>query len=353
MAIPVATKGGIRIPWRLRGGRPASLACALAIVLAACGGRGQQEPAETVAVAEVEALVADVQGFGAHATGGRGGAVVWVTSLAASGPGTLAEAVTGDAPRWIRFRVSGEIRLPAPLEVGANKTLDGRGARVAIAGHGLVVAGRRNVVVENLVFRDGVGDALHLVDGAADVWVDHSSFSRFGDGLVDVTRGATDVTVSWCRFSEHDKVMLVGASPEHEGDREMRVTLHHNHFDRTEERHPRLRFGKVHAYNNYYEAWGSYGAAASMLGELASEANVYQAGWDRDAIITRSGRDPAAGYARSVGDLLLDGARVHEREPARVFDPQRFYDVAVEPADEGLLRRVSRGAGWRDVRMPP
>jgi pectate lyase len=345
---------GLRISWLRRAGQPAAAACVLAIVLGGCGGRERAPAAETVTVADVEALVADVRGFGARTTGGRGGPVVWVTSLAAAGPGTLAAAVAGDAPRWIRFRVSGEIRLPAPLEVGANKTLDGRGARVVIAGHGLVVAGRRNVIVENLLFRDGVGDALHLVDGAADVWVDHSSFSRFGDGLIDVTRGATDVTVSWCRFSEHDKVMLVGASPDHDADRVMRVTLHHNHFARTEERHPRLRFGKVHAYNNYYEAWGSYGAAASMLGELASEANVYQARWDRDAIITRSGRDPLAGYARSVGDLLLAGARVHEREPARVFDPRQFYDVGVvEPADEGLVRRVGRGAGWRDVRMPP
>jgi pectate lyase len=325
---------------------------ASALGLGACGD-GTGPAAEPAVVADVEGLVADVEGFGARTTGGRGGEVVWVTSLAAAGEGTLADAISGDAPRWIRFRVSGEIRLPAPLEVGANKTLDGRGARVVIAGHGLVVAGRRNVIVENLVFRDGAGDALHLVDGAADVWIDHSSFSRFGDGLVDVTRGATDVTISWCRFSEHDKVVLIGASPAHDGDRAIRVTLHHNHFERTGERHPRLRFGKVHAYNNYYEAWGSYGAAASMLGELASEANVYQAGWDRDAIITRSGRDPAAGYARSLGDLLLDGARVHEREPARVFDPREFYASAVEPADEALVGRVARGAGWRDVRMPP
>jgi pectate lyase len=315
---------------------------------------GGGRPAPPIVVEDVEALVGEVQGFGERATGGRGGEVYWVTTLADAGEGSLRAGAEGPAPRWIRFRAAGELRLAAPIAVGSNKTIDGRGARVVITGHGLTIDGSANVIVENLVFRDGVDDALQIINAAHDVWVDHSSFSRWGDGLIDITRASTDVTVSWCRFSEQDKVILLSASPEQERDAAIRVTLHHNHFARTVERHPRLRFGKVHAYNNYYEAWGSYGAAASMFGEILSQANVYEAGWDKDALLTQAGRDPAGGYARSVGDLGLNGARIHEREPGRVFDPGRYYGSAVvEPAGEALVRAVVRGAGWREVRVAP
>jgi pectate lyase len=147
--------------------------------------------------------------------------------------------------------------------------------------------------------------------------------------------------------------MLLSASPQAAGDRVMRVTLHHNYFRRTDERHPRLRFGKVHAYNNLYEAWRSYGAAASMYGELFSQANVFDAWWfHREAIVAHKGRDPAPGYVRSVDDLVTGGARIEVREPERVFDPMAYYPTTgVEPADDRLRAAVRAGAGWREVRI--
>ncbi len=309
---------------------------------------------DTAAPSRVADLVHDVQGFGDRATGGQGGEVYWVTTLADGGPGSLRSAAEDPSRRWIRFRVSGEVHPVTPIAVASDKTIDGRGAKVTITGRGLVIDGQSNVIVENLIFADGEDDAVHVVNGAHDLWIDHCSLSSWSDGLIDVTRASTDITISWCRFSHHDKVILIGASPAESGDAAIRVTLHHNHFERTTERHPRLRFGKVHAYNNYYEAWSSYGAAASMLGELLSQANIYEAGWDKDAIITRSGRDPAEGYVRSVGDLALGGARIIEREPSRVFDPARYYTSArVAPADDTLKEQVRREAGWRDVALAP
>ena len=74
------------------------------------------------------------------------------------------------------------------------------------------------------------------------------------DGLLDITNASDLVTVSWNRFRYHDKMMLIGSSDSATADRgKLRVTLHHNLFDGIGQRAPRVRFGQVHVYNNYYK----------------------------------------------------------------------------------------------------
>ncbi|CAF1873226.1 BnaC04g56920D [Brassica napus] len=69
-----------------------------------------------------------------------------------------------------------------------------------------------------------------------------SALQRIGNKHQDVTLGS----------------MLIGADPSHVDDRCIRVTVHHCFFDGTRQRQPRLRFGKVHLYNNYTRNWGIY-----------------------------------------------------------------------------------------------
>jgi pectate lyase len=71
-----------------------------------------------------------------------------------------------------------------------------------------------------------------------------------------------------CYFGQHDKTMLIGADPTHIGDRCIRVTIHHCFFDGTRQRHPRVRFGKVHLYNNYTRNWGIYAVCASVESQV-------------------------------------------------------------------------------------
>lgn len=58
--------------------------------------------------------------------------------------------------------------------------------------------------------------------------------------------------------------MLIGADPSHVADRCIRVTIHHCFFDGTRQRHPRVRYAKVHLYNNYTRNWGIYAVCASV-----------------------------------------------------------------------------------------
>jgi pectate lyase len=71
------------------------------------------------------------------------------------------------------------------------------------------------------------------------------------DGLLDTTNASDLVTVSWNRFVNHDKLMLIGSSDTAAADRnKLRVTLHHNLFANIGQRAPhRHLVDVVDAYN--------------------------------------------------------------------------------------------------------
>jgi hypothetical protein len=103
------------------------------------------------------------------------------------------------------------------------------------------------------------------------------------DGLLDITRAADLVTVSWCRFSRHDKTMLIGGSDRHADDEpHLRVTLHHNLWEDCAERTPRVRFGRVHVVNNLFVvtpgAHYGYSIGLGLKARIVSEDNAWETG---------------------------------------------------------------------------
>lgn len=73
------------------------------------------------------------------------------------------------------------------------------------------------------------GDAIRLV-ASSQIWIDHNTLYECQDGLLDVTRGSTDITISNNWFRNHDKVMLLGHDDEYLQDKNMKVTVAFNHF---------------------------------------------------------------------------------------------------------------------------
>ncbi len=173
--------------------------------------------------------------------------------------------------------------------VGVGKNARIRGAWFDLRGTANVVNSRTNIIIRNITFQDtydcfpqwsptdgaqgswnALYDSISLRD-TNNVWIDHNTFEdrdtadekqphHFGvlyqvhDGLVDITNASDLVTVSWNRFRNHDKMMLIGSSDSASADRgKLRVTLHHNLFEGVGQRGPRVRFGQVHIYNNYYK----------------------------------------------------------------------------------------------------
>ena len=134
------------------------------------------------------------------------------------------------------------------------------------------------------------------IKGGTHIWIDHSSFQDgletvekyFGrkyehrDGLVDITNEADYITISYSTFENHNKTMLIGSSDSKISDEgKLHVTLHHNYFHNVVQRLPRVRFGQVHVYNNYFASDttnGEYAYAYSLgIGknsQIYAESNV-------------------------------------------------------------------------------
>lgn len=204
-------------------------------------------------------------------TGGGNAATTTVTNAS-----TLTSALNGTGAAVIR--VSGTISCSGMLRVRSNKTILGNSG-ATLAGCGLNINGDRNVIIRNLTFRDWNDDAINVQESATNIWIDHNSFSNGYDGAVDIKRGSDFVTVSWNRVFNHDKAMLLGHSDDNSGQDvgHLRVSYHHNWFDGSNQRNPRVRFGNpVHVYNNYYRANGGYGVASTENAGVLVEGNYFE-----------------------------------------------------------------------------
>lgn len=264
------------------------MAClvALAGLYGGVAAAGEQCAAPDEQCPFVSALLAQREGYGAKATGGLGGKLIEVTSDQDAGPGTLRAALAQarKGPTWIRFASDMTIVLKSQLRVPSNTTIDGRGKRVALIDDGLGVYGSHNVILTHLTI-DGrltrITQAVNVANDSRDVWVDHMDLSRMSDRLLNVKNGSTDVTISWTKFHNSNKVMLLNnitsknLFQNYERDSIARVTLHHNYFFNTVQRNPRAQFGTFHLFNNLLENWDFYGMSFSLEAKALVEGNIF------------------------------------------------------------------------------
>ncbi|KAH9767913.1 hypothetical protein WN944_018359 [Citrus x changshan-huyou] len=289
----------------------------------------------------LRALAGQAEGFGRFAIGGLHGPVYFVTNLSDDGPGSLREGCRRREPLWIVFEVSGTIHLSSYLSVSSYKTIDGRGQRIKLTGKGLRLKECEHVIICNLEFEGGRGhdvDGIQIKPNSRHIWIDRCSLRDYDDGLIDITRQSTDITVSRCYFTQHDKTMLIGADPSHVGDRCIRVTIHHCLFDGTRQRHPRLRFGKVHLYNNYTRNWGIYAVCASVESQAADKLEA------------------KSGLIRSEGDIFLKGAQAQLLTGVGeecVFHPSEYYPTwTMEAPSDSLKQILQICTGWQSIPRP-
>lgn len=159
------------------------------------------------------------EGFGAVATGGRGGDVFHVTSLANDGPGTLREGIdSAGGPRTIVFETGGEIRLTSPLVIDnqgltiAGQTAPGDG--ITIRDRSVDIRNASDIVIRFLRIRRGSADVLAggtpsgsagldtvSIDDSRNVIFDHVSLSWSCDEVFGIVQNE-NVTLQWLIVSE-------------------------------------------------------------------------------------------------------------------------------------------------------
>lgn len=175
-----------------------------------------------------------------------------------------------------------------PVEIPSNTTIIGKNRQSTIYG-GIAIKNSQNVIIRNLNIHGtwpnpGPDDTI-AVRNSESIWLNHLNVWDAGDGLLDITRESSYVTVSWCKFwytdskHSHRFCALIGSGggdkPEDWG--KLKVTYHHNWFaDLVDQRMPRIVYGQAHIFNNYYTSKGnSYCVGVGSYGSALIEGNYF------------------------------------------------------------------------------
>ncbi|MEV0605236.1 pectate lyase [Polymorphospora rubra] len=296
---------------------------------------------------------ASVAGLGQNGTtGGAGGPVVTVRDTAG-----FLDYIARPGPYVIQ--VAGTINLPTGnsdgmYNVTSDKTIVGLGANATLSGGGLNIGlpvddnvtappanAVHNIIIRNLHLTGATDDLINVQMFSHHIWIDHNSFSNGDDGAVDIKRGSDHVTVSWNHFFDHNKTLLLGHD-EDAGAQDigrLRVTYHHNFFDRSDQRNPRVRFSaSAHVYNNYYFD-NSYGVASTYDAAVLMENNYFYS-------VNNPGRVVFSGDQGRIverGNILVDCNHPIETR-GTVPEPSQFYAYRLDPAAD-IPTIVPAGAG--------
>lgn len=199
--------------------------------------------------------------------------------------------------RPLIVRMIGQISDPANLYNGdivvenANNplsyiTIEGVGDDAVADGWGIRIKNASNIEIRNIGTMNcdsGEGDNIGLQQENEYIWIHHCDFfyghagsagdQAKGDGALDCKRSAY-VTFSYNHFWDTGKSNLVGLSESSNSG--LFITFHHNWFDHSDSRHPRVRFYSAHVYNNYYDGISKYGVGSTMGSSVFVEANYFR-----------------------------------------------------------------------------
>ncbi len=306
-------------------------------------------------------------------TGGGNAAPVTVSTLAA-----LQSAAKGTTAAVIYVK---GVLAAGSVTMGSNKTIVGL-CGAEIHGH-LGINKQSNIIIRNIKivgyavgncaldpdYSSGTGcssgnDAITIQGQSDHIWFDHDDISDGTDGNLDITHACDFITISWTKFhyssartdnsgsdstgaSGHRYSNLVGHSDSNasEDTGHLTITWHHNWWaDYVVERQPRVRFGRVHLFNNLYTSAGDdYCIGVGVGANLRTENNVFVG--VKTPINTTSYSDGSSAI-RSSGNLYsgTSGAAPADLQASSVFNPASSYTYTLDDTS-GLQAAIESGAG--------
>lgn len=189
------------------------------------------------------------------------------------------------------IRMIGQVTSPAgknssgymQIKATSNITFEGVGDDAVAYQWSFLLRETNNVEVRNLAVMEFYDDGISLDTNNFNDWVhncdifygqDRGGDQKKGDGSLDVKAGSDYCTFSYNHFWDSGKSSLCGMKDD--SNKGYHMTYHHNWFDHSDSRHPRVRGDIVHIYNNYYDGNSKYGAGATTGSQLFLENNVFR-----------------------------------------------------------------------------
>ena len=210
----------------------------------------------------------------------------------------IGEITTADAAASERLSDQGGLLIKAnDTDIDMAVTIEGIGEDAVFNGFGLGIVSGSDIEVRNMaVMLQGSSDDNMEVKGAIHVWIHNNDYfygqkgsgdHGKGDGSLDAKDGCSYATFSYNRYHDSGKSMLCGMKSETTANL---LSYHHNWFDHSDSRHPRVRTSTVHVWNNYYDGVSKYGVGATMGSSVFVEANYFR-GTKRPMMSSGQGTD--------------------------------------------------------------
>lgn len=223
-------------------------------------------------------------------------------------------------------------------------TIEGVGNDATCYGFGVRGIRNNNCEIRNLGIMLFGDDGIAFETNNKNCWVHHNDIfygtagsdadQAKGDGSLDVKDDSQYMTFSYNHFFDSGKMSLCGMKSETGPNY---ITYHHNWFDHSDSRHPRVRTMSVHVYNNYYDGNAKYGVGAVMGSSVFVEANYFRnvakpmmcAGQGTDALGDGTFSGEAGGLIKAYNNFFADKpakfSYITQKANATSFDA---YEVA-------------------------
>ena len=195
-------------------------------------------------------------------------------------------ALTTDSKNFAGDLVIKGAGATADKRVKCGITIEGVGDDAIALGWGVRVANATNVEIRNLGFMlcdSDEGDNVGLQQDTDHVWVHNcdmfygqaggDSDQAKGDGALDCKK-STNITFAYNHFWDSGKCNLLGLNEATTDG--LYITYHHNWYDHSDSRHPRVRYYSAHVYNNYYDGNSKYGIGSTSGSSIFAENNYFR-----------------------------------------------------------------------------
>lgn len=233
-----------------------------------------------------------------------------------------------------------------------NITIEGVGFDATVHGFGFLIRNACSVELRNFAIMWCMDDAVSMDTDNCNLWIHNldlfygkpggAADQKKGDGTLDIKGDSKYCTMSYNHLWDSGKASLCGMTSESGPNY---ITYHHNWFDHSDSRHPRIRTMSVHIYNNYFDGNSKYGVGAAKASDAFVENNYFRSckypmliskqgsdvnngtGSAAETKGTFSGED--GGIIKAIGNVI-EGARKYQKWTESGINNTHFdaYEVA-------------------------